>query len=246
MRHDLIRAAGAGTTPAPVDLKEQTVLDHLRRAILADYPGRIALVSSFGADSVVLLHLVARIAPATPVLFNQTGMHFAETLAYQRELADDLGLANVRIVRPTSWDLSADSNADLHKTDPDACCHSRKVNPLQRALTPFRAWISGQKRHQSAMRSAIAHQELDATGRVKLNPLADWSARDLLRYRQANDLRPHPLVRQGYPSIGCAPCTTRVAVGEDPRAGRWRGRDKTECGIHFINGRAVRGGEKEA
>lgn len=226
---------------APVPPVETEALERLERAILRDYPGRVALVSSFGADSVVLLHLVSRIGPATPVLFSQTGMLFAETLTYQQAVAAELGLTNVRLVRPTAAALSgADPADDLHHRDPDACCDLRKTAPLRRALEPFAAWITGRKRHQSAARAAMPLAEYDDAWRVKLNPLADWSARDVRDYRVRHDLRPHPLVGRGYPSIGCKPCTTPVAAGEDPRAGRWRGSGKTECGIHFVNGRPVR------
>lgn len=216
--------------------------DILERAIRRDHPGRIALVSSFGAESVVLLHMVARINPATPVLFNETGMLFPETLAYQREVARELGLTNIRIVRPTLMErMTGDPDATLHLRDPDACCALRKVAPMQRALEPFAAWITGRKRHQSGTRAAMPFAERDAAHRVKLNPLADWMPEDIRHYMDAHALPAHPLVARGYRSIGCAPCTSPVAVGEDPRAGRWRGRDKTECGIHFVDGRAVRG-----
>ena len=215
--------------------------DRLSHAIRVAHAGRIALVSSFGADSVVLLHMVAQIDPATPVLFLETGMLFPETLAYQRDVAAHLGLKDLRIVRPDDRDLKrADPDGTLHEADPDLCCDLRKTRPLDRALEPFDAWITGRKRFQSETRRQLAFAETDAEGRTKLNPLADWTAQDLAAHMVAHGLPGHPLVAQGYRSIGCAPCTSKVEAGEDPRAGRWRGHDKSECGIHFVNGRAVR------
>ena len=205
--------------------------------------GAVALVSSFGAESVVLLHMVAVVDPATPVLFVDTRMLFAETLAYQREVAERLGLQDLRIIRAGATRLAArDPEGDLHRKDPDACCALRKTEPLERALAPFDAWITGRKRFQSGTRAELAFFEEEAgTGRIKINPLAHWAPQDVADYMVNNRLPRHPLVARGYPSIGCAPCTTPVKPGEDPRAGRWRGSDKEECGIHFVDGRMVRG-----
>ncbi|MCB9958123.1 MAG: phosphoadenylyl-sulfate reductase [Rhodospirillaceae bacterium] len=242
--HDLHLDAGErAPEPAPgaSARRGEGTLAFLRSAILHDFPGRIALVSSFGAEAVVLLHMVARINPATPVLFNETGMLFAETLAYQREVADELGLTNVRRVRPTLASLAkADPAGTLHAADTGACCHLRKVVPLNRALEPYAAWITGRKRFQAHTRSELPFAEYDDARRVKLNPLADWSLQDIRAYMIEHDLPRHPLVARGYGSIGCAPCTTPVAEGEDPRAGRWRDQGKTECGIHFVDGKPVR------
>jgi len=202
--------------------------------------GDTALVSSFGADSVVLLHMVAQIDRATPVLFLETGMLFAETLAYQREVAEALELRDVRLIRPASEDLFRhDSEADLNGRDPDLCCTIRKVRPLELALAGFYGWITGRKRVQGGDRADLPLFEVEA-GRIKVNPLAGWTGGDLAAYMDAHDLPRHPLVAGGYPSIGCAPCTSKVAPGEDARAGRWRGRVKTECGIHFAGGVVVR------
>ncbi|MEZ5824107.1 MAG: phosphoadenylyl-sulfate reductase [Geminicoccaceae bacterium] len=231
------------TNPEPVAGRVEPfeTLDLLKDAILGDHAGRIALVSSFGAESVVLLDLVARINRATPVLFNETGMLFAETLDYQREVADQLGLSNVRIVRPTLAETGRiDPLGRLHAQDPDQCCALRKVAPLKRALQPFAAWITGRKRHQSESRAALPLFERDEEHRVKINPLAHWSPADIRDYIVARDLPRHPLVERGYRSIGCAPCTTPVGDGENARAGRWRGQNKQECGIHLVNGRLVR------
>ena len=202
--------------------------------------GRAALVSSFGADSVVLLHLVSRVAPETPVLLLETGMLFPETLAYQREVADALGLRNVRLIRPASADTFLhDPEGDLHGRDPDLCCTLRKVRPLELALQGFDAVVTGRKRAQGAARAEMPLFEVDGP-RLRANPLAAWTGADLAAHMDAHALPRHPLVAQGYPSIGCAPCTTKVAPGEDPRAGRWRGREKTECGIHYAGGVTVR------
>ena len=204
----------------------------LRLAIEDLFPGRIALVSSFGANSVVLLHMVAQIDPTTPVLFVDTGQHFEETLAYRDQLVARLGLTNLVGAEPDRATLAAeDPEKFLFASDPDRCCDIRKVQPLARALEGYDAWITGRKSFQTATRSRVPLFEAEGD-RVKVNPLVGWSASDLLDYIRAADLPPHPLVAKGFPSIGCLPCTSRVAPGEDPRAGRWRGRTKSECGIH--------------
>lgn len=215
--------------------------DMLREALLGELKGKVAMVSSFGAESVALLHLVATVDPATPVIFLNTEMLFPETLAYQSVVARDLGLTDLRIIHPEADQLDREDPAGiLHKTMPDACCDLRKTRPLEQALAGFSGWITGRKRYQSGARKDLPMFETDRAGRLKLNPLADWGANDAGRYIRQHDLPAHPLVAQGYPSIGCAPCTSKVAEGEDPRAGRWRGSEKTECGIHFVNGRMVR------
>ena len=197
------------------------------------FPGRAAVVSSFGAESAVLLHMVAVIDPATPVLFIDTGRHFTETLAYRDRLAVHLGLSDVRSIGPTAED-QARLDADLSRAtwDPDGCCAFRKVVPLERALREFDAWITGRKRFQAATRFDLPVFERDAT-HVKVNPLASWSAADIAGYVSAHALPPHPLVAEGFASIGCAPCTSIGRPGEEPRDGRWRGFDKVECGIHL-------------
>ena len=214
------------------------VLEH---ALNDDDLGRVALVSSFGAESVVLLHLVSVIAPETPVLFIDTRMLFPETLAYQRALADTLPLCDVRTIRAAAPRLAFDDpDNTLHQFNTDACCHIRKVEPLDRALKDFDGWITGRKRFQGGGRGQVDFFEAEGDLRIKVNPLAHWGREDIEDYMVNNRLPRHPLVVQGFPSIGCAPCTTTVAPGEDARAGRWRGTQKVECGIHFINGRAVR------
>ncbi|MDA7966779.1 phosphoadenylyl-sulfate reductase [Ruegeria sp.] len=207
---------------------------------------QLALVSSFGAESVVLLHMAAVVDKATPVLFVDTQMLFTETLEYQHEVSERLGLKNVRIIRADDEDVQRDDPyGALRLRDTDACCNLRKTFPLQQALTGYDGWITGRKRFQSGTRAALEFFEVeDGTGRIKVNPLAHWAPEDVRTYMIENNLPRHPLVAKGYPSIGCAPCTSPVKEGEDPRAGRWRNADKEECGIHFVDGKMVRAGEK--
>lgn len=214
--------------------------DVLRAAFLS-IPD-LALVSSFGAESVVLLHLAAMVNRNVSVVFIDTQMLFAETLVYQQELAERLRLRNVHVIRARD-SAAQDPDNTLHKRDTDACCALRKTQPLNSALTPYQGWITGRKRYQSDTRAALEFFEVEAgTGRIKVNPLARWASGDVREYMDENRLPRHPLVAQGYPSIGCAPCTSKVAEGEDPRAGRWRDQDKEECGIHFVDGKMVRKG----
>ena len=213
----------------------------LDRALHDVEVGRIALVSSFGAESVVLLHMVSVIDRATPVLFIDTEMLFRETLNYQAEVAEKLGLSNIMTVKANPATLAFEDPDDtLHQFNTDACCAIRKTEPLARALSPYGAWITGRKRFQGSTRAALDFFENEGDIRIKVNPLAHWGREDIADYMINNRLPRHPLVAKGYPSIGCAPCTSPVAAGEDPRAGRWRGQAKVECGIHFINGRIVR------
>jgi phosphoadenosine phosphosulfate reductase len=202
-------------------------------ATAALFPRRIALVSSFGAESAVLLHLVAKVDPTIPVIFLDTGRLFAETLEYRTRLSDWLGLTDVRTVSPDPTRLQAtDPYRALWMTNADLCCRVRKTEPLHRALRGFDAWLTGRKRFQSDQRATLPAFEADGD-RIKINPLAGWSAEHVKSYAERHALPEHPLVSKGYPSIGCVPCTSRVSHGEDQRAGRWRGLDKTECGIHF-------------
>ena len=209
--------------------------------VLAEFSGRIALVSSFGADAAVLLHMISEIDQGTPVIIVDSLMLFEETLHYQERLTAAFGLRDVRRVSPSAFDLAqGDPDATLHRRNTDHCCDIRKVRPLERALAEWDVVISGRKRFQSHTRAGLEVFETEAA-RVKVNPLAAWSARELADYMEVNDLPRHPLVAKGYPSIGCAPCTTRVAFGEDSRAGRWRGSAKVECGIHFgADGKVLR------
>lgn len=219
----------------------------MERALKDPDLGRIALVSSFGAESVVLLHMVSVIDPATPVLFIDTQMLFPETLTYQQEVASYLELQDVRTIHASQIALLAgDPDGTLHQRDTDACCDLRKVRPMEAALAPFDSWITGRKRFQSGTRAALDFFETEGEIRIKINPLAHWAPEDVQDYMVNNRLPRHPLVSRGYPSLGCAPCTSPVNPGEDPRAGRWRGEEKDECGIHFIDGKMVRGPLKDA
>ncbi|NNF71354.1 MAG: phosphoadenylyl-sulfate reductase, partial [Rhodobacteraceae bacterium] len=176
--------------------------------------GRIALVSSFGAESVALLHMVSVHDRSVPVVFLNTQMLFAETLDYQRDLAEQLGLSDVRIIEPDRTELFLrDPEGELHLSDPDACCALRKIEPLDDALDPFDAWITGRKRFQGGQRQAMEFFEADDVGRIKVNPLAHWTPEDVQDYILNNRLPRHPLFARGFPSIGCAPCTSRVAAG---------------------------------
>ena len=202
--------------------------------------GKAAMVSSFGAESAVLLHMLAQVNPDADVLFVDTQMLFQETLDYQLSLAAHLGLVNVKTIRASEFLLRRqDAFGRLHLSDTDGCCQLRKIAPLEAALAGYDAWVSGRKRHQSDSRAGLALSEI-AGGRVKLNPLANWQPEDIAAYFTEHDLPRHPLAAKGFGSIGCGPCTTPVAIGEDPRAGRWRGSDKVECGIHFEGGKIVR------
>ncbi len=206
----------------------------LASTIRRDFPGRIALVSSFGAESAVLLHMVAEIEPALPVIFLDTGKLFAETLAYRDRLVARLGLTDVRSVRPSGAQLAAfDPEGRLWRRDPDLCCAIRKTNPLDAALEGFAAWITGRKRSQGGARANLQPVQTGPDGRVTVNPLAYWNDAQIEAYFALHGLPPHPLQAEGYASIGCATCTERVAPGADKRAGRWAGLEKTECGIHL-------------
>jgi phosphoadenosine phosphosulfate reductase len=198
-----------------------------------------AVVSSFGADSAILLHHVSVVDPDLPVLFLETGKHFPETLDYVETLRSQLGLTNVRFLTPDEADLTRfDPKGDLWETDPDSCCHIRKTEPLNFAVAGFAGWATGRRRGQTSARGVLPHFELTSDDRIKVNPLAYFANEDIEAYKAEHGLPEHPLFGRGYKSIGCEPCTSIVADGEDPRSGRWRGFDKTECGIHFdVNGK---------
>ena len=201
------------------------------KAAIDLYGDRLALVSSFGAESAVLLHLAAQVDPTVPVLFLDTGMLFGQTLDYRKSLSARLGLTDVRDLRPSYQDLAVhDPEQDLWKSDTDACCHIRKVVPLDAALAEFDGWITGRKRFHGGDRLRLRVVEA-SNGKLKFNPLANWDRAQLDAYAAAHDLPPHPLVEFGYPSVGCWPCT-KPAEGDDVRSGRWAGSEKTECGIH--------------
>jgi phosphoadenosine phosphosulfate reductase len=193
---------------------------------------RLAVVSSFGTESAALLKVMADVDPAIPVIFLDTGWLFEETLAYRDTLIATLGLRDVRSIQPLDETLRRDDpQRDLWFSDPDACCRIRKVEPLARALAPFAGWINGRKRFQGGARAAMPVVEWDGT-RLKFNPFANASREDIELIYASAKLPAHPLLTSGFLSVGCMPCTSRTAPGEDERSGRWRGKAKTECGIH--------------
>jgi len=195
---------------------------------------RLAVVSSFGTESAALLKVMADVDPAIPVIFLDTGWLFEETLAYRDTLIERLGLRDVRSIKPLEEALSReDPDRDLWFYNPDACCRIRKVEPLARALAPFSAWINGRKRFQGGLRADIPVVEQDGV-RLKFNPFANVSREAIEAIYALAKLPPHPLAASGFLSVGCMPCTSRTSPDEDARAGRWRGRAKTECGIHTV------------
>ena len=222
------KAHAAALARAHADSDAETILLAAREA----FGDGLALVSSFGAESAALLHLASRTIPDVPVIFLETGKHFAQTLSYRRKLASQLGLTDVRDITPDEADIAAnDPDGDLWRRDTDACCSLRKVRPLDRALSSFDAWITGRKQFHGGARTQLPAFE-HAGAHYKVNPLVRWTPDDVAAHLDAHDLPRHALVAQGFPSIGCWPCTHPVAEGDDVRAGRWRGQAKTECGIH--------------
>lgn len=211
--------------------------DLIRTLVDTDLNGRIMMTSSFGAEAAVLLDLVAKVDPSIPVIFLDTRRLFGETLRYQKELTKILGLKDVRIIRPDSDNLQKlDPDDMLFTSNTDACCHLRKVAPLDSALkimkkNGFKGWITGRKRFHSDTRGTLDAVET-ADGFLKINPLAHWTNEDVKTAYLEKNLPAHPLVADGFLSIGCMPCTERAAPGEDARSGRWAGKGKTECGIH--------------
>jgi phosphoadenosine phosphosulfate reductase len=202
---------------------------------------RIALVSSFGTESVVLLHMVASIDAHTPVIFVDTGKLFAETEDYRLKLESLFGLRDLRVARPLSSEIAHnDPQSTLYRSNADLCCHIRKTVPLQAALSGFSAWISGRKRYHGGARAQLPTMEV-VDGRLKIDPLAHFDRQEIEDYITAHELPRHPLFEAGYDSVGCIPCTARSKNPENPRAGRWAGQEKTECGIHWsANGKPIR------
>jgi phosphoadenosine phosphosulfate reductase len=204
----------------------------LHAMIEEEFPGRIAVLSSFGAESALLLAVVAEIDPTVPVIFLDTGKIFPETIRYMSEVQARLGLCNVRRIGPDEQALAArDPRGELWYFDPDACCALRKVEPLRAALPGVEALISGRKRYHGALRRFIPRIEA-GDGVIKIDPIADWSQERVTAEFALRALPRHPLEAKGYRSIGCEPCTAPVGPGEEMRAGRWAGQAKTECGIH--------------
>jgi phosphoadenosine phosphosulfate reductase len=204
----------------------------LRPLITREFPGRVVVLSSFGAESALLLHMVAQVDRATPVIFIDTGKLFGETLRYRDALVARLGLTGLRIIGPDPAAVARrDPTGTLWHSNADACCALRKVEPLEQALGDFIACVSGRKRYQGGTRAVLPAIEF-ADRRVQINPLAGYTRERIEQEFAALDLPPHPLTEDGFLSIGCMPCTDRVLPGEGPRDGRWRGLDKSECGIH--------------
>jgi phosphoadenosine phosphosulfate reductase len=236
LAHQSLLERAAGGLPA-ADVLDRALRDVSPAEVIAaalQTVGRehLAVVSSFGTESAALLKVMADVDPAIPVIFLDTGWLFDETLAYRDALIATLGLRDVRSIKPLEDTLlQRDPDRELWFSDPDACCRIRKVEPLARALTPFSAWINGRKRFQGGARAAIAVVEDDGV-RLKFNPFANVSREEITAIYARAKLPPHPLTAMGYLSVGCMPCTSRTSPDEDMRAGRWRGRPKTECGIH--------------
>ncbi len=223
------------------ELAARLALDHagldgsalLEPVIRRLFPGRIAIVASFGTESALLLALVADVDPRVPVIFLDTGKHFEETLEYRDQLRNELGLEDVRSVKP-DWSrlFERDLDGTLWRRDANACCHIRKVLPLRAALAGFDAWIGGRKRYHGGARWDLPTIEA-VDGKVKINPLANWSLGRVEAAFAARGLPRHPLLADGYLSVGCEPCTEPSGPGADPRSGRWAVLPKTECCIHF-------------
>jgi phosphoadenosine phosphosulfate reductase len=212
--------------------EKMTPTDILADALGHSWFARPVIVTSFGAEAVVLLHMASRVKPDIPVIFIDTGKLFGETLRYRDRLQHVLGLEDVRSVGPRQSEIEKqDPMGLLNQESPDLCCDIRKTKVLARALTPFSSWINGRKRHQSETRNNLHIIEAE-DGRIKLTPLANWTAQALKDYIIEQSLPMHPLVKQGYTSIGCFPCTSKITHEGDARSGRWPGRSKTECGIH--------------
>ena len=224
---------------------ELSAIDFLTTMLQHEFKDEICVVSSFGAESAVLLHMVAQIDPTTPVIFLNTGKLFGETLRYRDRLQTLLGLTDVRSIGPHPTDLAEkDSNEDLWQKNNDMCCHIRKNLPQERALKGFKAVLTGRKRFQTSQRGNMQRIEIDdeAAARLRINPLADFTLEDLQAYLETHNLPKHPLVKDGYLSIGCMPCTDKVKEGDDYRSGRWSEQDKEECGMHgteFVYGEGI-------
>jgi phosphoadenosine phosphosulfate reductase len=213
----------------------------LLETVTKDFKGRAALLSSFGAESAVLLHMTSEVAPDLPVIFLDSEKLFPETIQYRDQLTRELGLRNVQTIAPDGGDLKMhDADGDLHKINTDQCCHVRKTLPMEAAFRGFDVMISGRKRFHGATRAALDYVTIQ-DGRLKVDPLAGFTGLDLQSYMQSHHLPSHPLRLQGYLSVGCQPCTTHGGTENNPRAGRWANSEKTECGIHFsANGKIIR------
>ena len=196
------------------------------------FKSAIASTSSFQTQSLPLLHIISQVAPEMPIFFLDTGFHFPETLTFRDQLTERLGLNIVTLKPEAGHDGFKRRYGDLYRHDPDLCCYINKVEPLKRAQKGIKAWVAGIRRDQTPARRNIPIVSMQADGLYKICPLANWTSRDIFQYIHDHDLPDHPLLSQGYLSIGCAPCTRPVSAGEAERSGRWSGFDKTECGLH--------------
>lgn len=241
-------ARAAETLEAKVERLNRDLRDGSAEAILQaavkEFPGRIAMLSSFGAEAAAGLHLLSKVDASTPVLFIDTDRHFAQTLSYRHALAAKLGLTNVRVLTPQQAE-NADPKGDLWRTNPDLCCTVRRVQPLREVAGDYDALITGRKRFHGGARMRLKPFEL-LDGQVRVNPLANWSQEELDGYFEAHALPSHPLVQGGYASIGCWPCTEPTRSSEDVRSGRWAGTQKVECGIHMPSRWAAQVEERRA
>ena len=199
---------------------------------VATFGAKLAVASSM--QDTILPHLFGTRLPGVDILFLETGYHFKETIETRDRAAKAFPITIVNVLpRQTVEEQDAEFGKDLFARDPNTCCFMRKVDPLARALQGYDAWVTGARRVDAATRANMPIVTWDENhGLVKINPIAAWSDFQVEVYQMAHGLPRNPLVAQGYPSIGCEPCTRKVAAGEDPRSGRWAGTDKTECGIH--------------
>jgi len=210
---------------------------------IREFPGKIAASSSFGPESGVLLHMISRIDPAVPILFLETGYHFPETLQYKKDLAEFLGLKNVINLKADpkrKAEVVAQYEGVPYEKNPDLCCHINKVEPLDRALKDYDAWMSGIRRNQTDFRKSVRTveeykrkgEETPPLHLYKISPISNFTSREMWWYLKEHQIPKHPLYDKGYLSVGCWPCTRPVQPGDDERSGRWAGKAKTECGIH--------------
>lgn len=197
------------------------------------YSPYIAMSSSFQTQSMPLLHIMSQIAPDMPIFFIDTGYHFWETLMFRERLAEEWKLNIVDLYRDSRWDVFVHQRMrSLPLEDPNLCCFMHKVQPMQKALKGYKAWISGIRRDQTSVRAHAKILEMQEDGLLKINPLLNWTKKDVQNYIEEHNLPKHPLFERGYRSVGCAPCTIAIGVNDDERSGRWAGKGKVECGLH--------------
>ncbi len=213
--------------------------EEILRWTCAEFKRDVALATGFGVEGCVLVHMLASIDRSARMFYLDTDMLFPETYALRDKLESTYGVRfEQRSTKLTVRQQALTYGEELWKWNPDECCRLRKVEPLREMLFGLSAWITGIRREQSSTRASVQVIERDSHfGLVKVNPLAAWTRRDVWDYVERNKVPYNPLLDQGYESIGCTPCTTPIQIGEDPRAGRWRGKSKTECGIHLNPGK---------